>query len=51
MDGCFPEEDPGIPTIWLAAVPSYMKNEQFEQYKQGPFGVTIRYEWMTGREN
>jgi predicted metal-dependent peptidase len=41
MCGPFPEEDPGIPTIWLASVPTYMN---FEDLPKPNFGTVIKYQ-------
>lgn len=44
MEGTFPNRDIGIPTIWLAACPPYLKHEQFDARYKVPFGTIIRYD-------
>lgn len=41
MEGPFPEEDPGIPTIWLASVPEY---KSASHLPKPPFGLVVPYE-------
>lgn len=41
MEGPFPEEDPGIPTIWLASVPEY---KSASHLPNPPFGLVVPYQ-------
>ncbi len=48
LDITFPREDPGIPTIWLAATPAWMKEADFlTKAESVPFGTVLRYDPVT----
>ncbi len=48
MCGPFPEDDPGVPVLWLASVPPYMS---FENLPQPNFGTVIQYQPILDRED